>query len=203
MLPHHPAAKQAHHHQHHGVEPHGRQAQPGVDRQHRRQGEGIGQGGVGEAEHRKAQQAPHVFHIAGGATDHLAAAGALHPARFLLKQVVKDLLLEIGLHLPPHAKHQHPRQQPHRPHHGGQQQDQGRLVQQGVESEAVVQVVDHPTHLERNRHAQHVHHHQRQGPQQHRLPVGPEVTPDQIGPRGTHAALVPSARQPRELPSHR
>ena len=63
LLAHHPAAKQAHHHQHSRVEPQGRQAQHGVDGQHRRQGERIGQGGVGEAEHGEAQQPAHVFHI--------------------------------------------------------------------------------------------------------------------------------------------
>ena len=173
LLAHHPPAKQAHHHQHQGVEAHRRQAQPGIDRQHGWQGEGVGQGRVGEAEHGEAKQAPHVFHITGGPADHFTAAGGLHPARFLPEHVIKNLLLQVGFHLATHAEHELTGQQSHTPHHRRQHQDQTRLMEQAAEGKAVVQVVDHLPHLERNGHAEHIHHHQGQGPQQHGFFVGP------------------------------
>ena len=107
MLAHHATAKQAHHHQHQWVEPHRRQGQPGVDGEHRWQGERVGKHRVGEAEHGEAQQPAHVFDVGGGSADHLAAAGGLHPAGLLLEQVIKNLLLELGLNLPAYPKHQH------------------------------------------------------------------------------------------------
>ena len=106
LLAHHPAAEQADCHQHQWVEPQGRHRQPGVDAEHGRQGEGIGQGRVGEAEHGEAHQPPHVLHITGGPADHLAAAGALDPAGLLAEHVVEDLLLQIGFNLAAHAENQ-------------------------------------------------------------------------------------------------
>ena len=188
LLFHHAAAEQPHDHQHQRVEPHRRQAQPGVDRQHGRQGEGVGQGRVGQAEHRKAQQAPHVLHVAGGAADHLAAAGGLHPARLLAEHVVEDLLLKVRLHLAAHAEHQHPRPQPHGPHHGGEADDQQRLAQHIGHAEAVLQVVDHTAHQQRDRHAQQVDHHQRRHAQQHRAAIGAQVAPDQAEADRRHGA---------------
>ena len=186
MLAHHPAAEQAHHHEHHRVEAHRRQAQPGIDGEHGRQGEGIGQHRVGEAEHGKAHQAAHVFHIAGGPADQLATAGGLHPARFLQQQVVEDLLLEVGLHLPAHAENQHARVEAHRPHHAGQGDDQASLGQHIPQGEAVLQVIDHPPHQQRNRDAQQVHHHQGRCALQHLAAMGAQVAPDQVQPKGSH-----------------
>ena len=115
LLAHDPPAEALHAEEHQRVEGHRRQAQPGIDQHHRRQGEAIGQHRVGEAEHGKAQQAPHVFHVAGGAAQHITAGGGLHPGGFLPQQMVKHLLLQIHLHLATHAKHEHARHQAHPP----------------------------------------------------------------------------------------
>ena len=186
LLAHHAAAKQAHHHQHHRVKPNGGQAQPGVNRQHRRQGEGIGEGRVGEAEDGEAEQAPHVFHITGRPADHLTTAGGLHPAGLLFQQVVENLLLEIGLHLAAHPKDQHPGNQPYAPHHGGQHHDQRRCMQQIAQGKSVLQVVDHLPDQQGYRDTEHVDNHQRQGPKKDGLSVGAQVAPDEIGSKGAH-----------------
>ena len=146
MLAHHATAEEAHHHQHQRVQPNRRKCQPGVDGEHRRQRQGVGEHGVGEAEHGEAQQPAHVFDIGGGSADHFTAAGGLHPARFLLQQVIKNLLLEVCLHLAPHPENQHSGIKPRRSHHRRQGDDQGRLSQHILEGESILKVVDYPTH---------------------------------------------------------
>ena len=175
LLAHHAAAADAHHQQHHGVESDGCQAEPGVDRQHRWQREAVHQHRVGEAEQGKAQQAAHVLHITGGAADHLTTAGALHPARLLPQQVIKNALPQGDFHLPAGAKHEQARPQAHATHQGGQPSNDQRLLQKLGQRKAWLQFIHRALHQQRQADANDVDQHQSQGAAQQNPALRPEV----------------------------
>ena len=187
LLLHHPAAEQAHHRQHHGIGTNGSQGQPGINRQHRRQRQAVGQQGVGQAEDGEAQQAADVLHIAGGPVDHITTARGLHPGRFLPEHVVEQALAEFDLHLAADTEHKLPRQQPHGTHGGGQQHDPGGLAQDAVIGEADLQLIDDPAHLHRDRDAEDVDHHQGDRAEDDGFAVRAQVTADQVQAHGRHA----------------
>ena len=189
LLLHHPAAEQAHHRQHHRVQTNGGQGQPGVNGQHRRQREAIGQQGVGQAQHRESEQAADVLHIACGAADHIAASGGLHPGGFLAQHVIKQSLPQFHLHLASDAEHQLPRQQAHTAHGARQQHNPARLAEDGFVGEAFLQFVDDPTDLHRDRDAQDVDHHQGDRSEQHGFAMRAQVAADQVQAHGRHAVL--------------
>ena len=164
LLSHHPAAAGTHHQQHQWIERNGRQAQPGIDGQHRRQGQAVGQRRVGQTQHSKSQQPAHVLHIAGGTADHLAATGLLYPARFLLEQVIENSLAQGHFHLTSRAEHQHSRPEPHQGHRGGQGSDQGGLLQQLRQRETFLEAVDGVLHQQGQAHPHQIHHNQGHGP---------------------------------------
>jgi len=55
LLLHHAAAEEAHREQHQRIKTHRHHGEQRIDAEHRRQGEGVGQGGVGEAEHGESE----------------------------------------------------------------------------------------------------------------------------------------------------
>ena len=65
LLAHHLPAEQSNRAEHQRVQANGCERQPWVDRQHRWQGQAVGQKCVGEAEDREASSPPDVFHITG------------------------------------------------------------------------------------------------------------------------------------------
>ena len=199
MLPHHPSAEQAHRAQHQWIKTNRRQRQPGVDRQHERQGEAVGKNGVGETQDREAQQPPDVLDITGGAADHLTAAGGLNPGRLLPQHVVEQSLPQLHFHLSSDAEHQLPRKQTHAPHGGGEQHDPARLTQHTVVGKAFLKLIDDATHLHGDGDAEDVDHDQRQSSQKHGAPVGPQIAADQIEAHGGHA-VSRAGRQPRQWP---
>ena len=189
LLAHHPAAEFAHRQKHQRVEGHGRQGEPGIDGHHRRQSEGIGQHRVGETEHGEAKQPPHVLHIAGGPAEHLATRCGLHPGRLLTEQMVKQLLLQIHFHLAAHPKHEHPGQESHRRHDGGQADNPAGLAQHLGIGEAPLQILHHPPDDQGDGDAQTVHHKQGQDTQKQRAAVGPQIAAKQIEPQCTHQGM--------------
>ena len=198
LLTHHAPTEQAHCAEHHGVEPDGGQGQPRIDGQHRGQRQRIGQQRVGQAENRESEQAPDVFHIAGGATDHFTAAFALNPIGFLAEHVLEQALTQIHLHLPTHAEDELSRGQPDHPHGAGEQHNPSRLAQDSGVTESLLQLVHNAAHFHRDRDPQNVDHHQGDGSQQHRAAVGTQIAADQIETKGGHASSwVPLAGQPR------
>jgi len=104
--------------------------------------------------------------------------------------VVKDALLEVGLHLAADAKHQNAGGQPHQPHHRRQRQDQRRFHQQLPLAEAVLETLNDAAHQQGKGGAQEVDHHQRHHPQGDGAAVGNQITGNQIEPQGAHRRLA-------------
>ena len=191
LLLHHPAAEQAHHREHHWIRPNGSQGQPGINRQHGRQREAVGEQGVGQAENGEAQQPADVLHIAGGPADHITTARGLHPGRFLPQHVIEQPLAEVHLHLAADPEHQLTGQKPDASHRCGQQDDPSGLAQHTVVGKPDLEFVDDPTHLPRNHHAEDVDPNQSDRAHQHGSAMGAQVTADQVQAHRRHAVSDP------------
>ena len=186
---HHAATEQANHAEHHRVEPDGCQGEPGINGQHRRECEAIGEQRVGQAQHRKTKQAADVLHIAGCPADHITASPGLHPGRLLTEHVIKQPLAQLHLHLPAHAEHKLTGQQPHSGHRARQHHDPSGLPQHALVGEAVLKLVNHPTDLHRDRDAENVDHNEGDRPEQDGSAMRAQVAADQVQAHRRHAGF--------------